>query len=352
MPSQVNLQTASQMFDPTVTVIAQNKKFLGNTVKERHGTTGDATNVPVSALIEMQDVGFAATDIPVTPVNNTNNLVVPFNYALKTVIGGGYRTLFAYDTIVDQMIDHGFSVGRNDDFIKINALFNSTNFNSIPVIPYTVGINTGLNQEKLTTALATMADAGWDVSNLQCSVWSPVLQKTPLFQDPTVNNWFTYAPRPLSNNQIQGYLDLDMRFLGSQGINAIPFTSAMGIDTYLVPMVHTNSMVQTYNRDPNSSVSWLNWQDRYELLSTMTSGANVIQYSGIVLMECQLPFTAQTPLEQEAKMMEARKKHGTDIMTAGEWMAQRQCSRPIVRRPIYKNDPNRRMEALNPAHAQ
>ena len=59
------------------------------------------TNIPVSDLIEMEEQSFAPTDIPVIPVNPTNVMVVPYNYALKTVIGGGEKTLFAYNKIVD-----------------------------------------------------------------------------------------------------------------------------------------------------------------------------------------------------------------------------------------------------------
>lgn len=345
MVAQVNLATASQMFDPTVTVIAQNRKYLGATIKERHGTTGDATNVPVSTQIEMQNIGFAASDIPVTPINNTNNLVVPFNYGLKTVIGGGYRTLFAYDTIVDQMIDHGLAVGRNDDFIKLNALFNSSGFGDIPVIPYTVGLNSGLNSQKLTTGLSTMADAGWDVSALQVAVWAAELQRIPLFADPLVTNFFYNTQKPLSNNKIQGYLDLDMRFLGNQGINSIPFTTSMGVNTYLIPLVHTNAMVQTYNRDPSSRVNWLDWQDRYDLLSTMTSGANVIQYSGIVLLECKYPFTNNSAEDIQAD--------GQEIMTVNELLAARKLARPTFKKkPDMYRDPDSgiMVPVLKPAH--
>ena len=52
--SQINLSTASQLFDTEVTIKFQNHQFLMNTIEERHGTTGDATNVPVSDIIEMQ----------------------------------------------------------------------------------------------------------------------------------------------------------------------------------------------------------------------------------------------------------------------------------------------------------
>lgn len=292
MVAQINLDTASQLFDTEVTLKFQNHQFLQNTIEERHGTTGDATNVPVSDIIEMQSQTFAPVDIPVTPVNPTNVMVVPYNYALKTVIGGGEKTLFAYDKIVDHSKLHAKAAGRMVDYIKINALFNYSGFGSIYTVPKTVGVNTGMNEGKLADALSYLEDQGVDVMDYACSLWLAAITKKSMLNDDKVVNLFYNDKRPLVDNKLVDYLGVDIRTLGSNGINTIPYTTAMSIDTYLVPVVNKESMVQIFNRDVQTSITWVPQNDRWELLTVMTSGAEVIQSNGIALLTVDNPYVA------------------------------------------------------------
>ena len=292
MTNQINLNTASELFDTEVTIKFQNHMFLMNTIEERHGTTGDATNVPVSDIIEMQQQTYAPVDIPVTPVNPTNEMIIPYNYALKTVIGGGEKTLFAYDKIVDHAKLHAKAAGRMCDYIKINALYTSAQFSTIYTTPVTVGVNTGMNQGKLTDSLSYLEDQGVEVMDHSCSLWMPALIKKSMLSDDRVVNIFYNNERPLVNNRIVSYLDVDIRTLGSNGINTIPFTTAAGINTYLVPLVNKEAMVQIFNRDVMTSITWVPQNDRWELLTVMTSGANVIQYNGMTLIAANNPYVA------------------------------------------------------------
>lgn len=292
MTNQIDLATASQLFDTEVTLRYQNAMFLANTIEERHGTTGDATNVPVSDLIEMQSQTFAPADIPVTPVNPTNVMVVPYNYALKTVIGGGEKTLFAYDKIVDHAKLHAKAAGRMVDYIKINALFSYSGIGSIYTVDKTVGVNTGMNEGKLADALSYLEDQGVDVMEHACSLWLPAITKKSMLNDDKVVSLFYNDRRPLVDNRLASYLGVDIRTLGSNGINTIPFTTANSIDTYLVPLVNKESMVQIFNRDVMTSITWVPQNDRWELLTVLTSGANVIQSNGIALITVDNPFLA------------------------------------------------------------
>ena len=63
-----------------------------------------------------------------------------------------------------------------------------------------------------------------------------------------------------------------------------------GVNQYLVPMVHKDAIVQSFNRDVATSITWLPNQDRWELLTYLTSGANIIQLNGIVLLTANNPF--------------------------------------------------------------
>jgi hypothetical protein len=292
MTNQINLNTASQLFDTEVTIKFQNHQFLMNTIEERHGTTGDATNVPVSDIIEMEQQTYAPIDIPVTPVNPTNVMVVPYNYALKTVIGGGEKTLFAYDKIVDHSKLHAKAAGRMCDYIKINSLFTYSGFSGLFTVPYTVGVNSGMNEGKLAQGLSYLEDPGVDVMNHQCSLWLPAITKQSMLNDDRVVSLFYNDNRPLVTNQLVSYLGVDIRTLGSNGINTIPFTVASSIDTYLVPLVNKEAMVQIFNRDVMTSITWVPQNDRWELLTVMTSGSQVIQGNGIALLTVNNPYVA------------------------------------------------------------
>lgn len=292
MSDQIDFTTASQLFDTEVTLKFQNSQYLMNSIEERHGTTGEATNVPVSDLIEMQQQTFAPSDIPVTPVDPTNVMIVPYNYAVKTVIGGGEKTLFAYDKIVDHAKLHAKAAARMVDYIKINALFSSASFGSIYTVDVAVGANTGMNEGKLAEALAYLEDQGVEVLNDACSLWLPAITKPSMYADDRVVNMFYNDRKPLVDNVLPSYLGVDIRTLGSNGINTIPFTTAMSIDTYLVPVVNKEAMVQIFNRDVQTSITWVPQNDRWELLTVMTAGANVIQYNGIALIEVQNPYAA------------------------------------------------------------
>ncbi|CAB4127738.1 hypothetical protein UFOVP98_14 [uncultured Caudovirales phage] len=294
MADQIDLATASQLFDTEVTIKYQNAQYLADTIEERHGTTGEATNVPVSDIIEMTSQTYAPTDIPVTPVNPTNVMIIPYNYALKTVIGGGEKTLFAYDKIVDHAKLHALAAARMVDYIKINALYTSTGFGGIYTVPYTVGVNTGMNEGKMAQALSYLENQGVNVMENSCSLWLPAITKQSMLNDDRVVNIFYNDVRPLTDNKLASYLGVDIRTLGANGINTIPFTTSDDINTYLTPLVHMDSMVQIFNRDVSTSITWVPQNDRWELLTVLTSGANVIQYNGIALISTQDPYAANS----------------------------------------------------------
>lgn len=292
MVAQIDTATAMQLFDTLVTLRFQNSQKLEGTIEERHGTQGTFVNVPVSDLIEMTESNFTPTDIPVTPVNETNVAIPTNDYRVKTVIGGGEQTLYNFDKIVDHAKLHGLAGGRMVDFIKINALFTDPLFPSIFTIGVTDGFNTGVNEGKMADGLAYLENQGVEVLDGNVSMWTPALQKAAMMADDRIVNFFYNDVKPLTNNRIQTYLDVDCRFLGAQGINQIPFVTASGVNTYLVPMVAYDAMVQTFNRDLSTSVTWLPNQDRWELLTTLTSGAKIIQANGIVLLTAQSPYVA------------------------------------------------------------
>lgn len=291
MTDQIDYATAMQLFDMEVQIQYQNNIKLENTIDERHGTTGTTLNVPVSDLIEMEQGNFAPTDIPVTPVEETNVPITTKDYRIKTVIGGGERTLFNYDKIAIHAKLHAKATARMVDYVKINAIYSHPSVGNIVTILKTIGVNTGINADKMAAGLSYLEDQGVDVTNYMVSMWAPAILKKSLYGDDKVVNFFYNDTKPLTTNRIQTYLDVDCRFLGSNGINRIPFTGSP-TNTYLVPMVHRDAIVQTFNREMQTSATWLPNQDRWELLSTLTTGANIIQLNGIVFLTADNPYAA------------------------------------------------------------
>lgn len=293
MPDQIDFATASQLFDTEVTIRYQNKMRFQDTVEERHGTTGDATNVPLSALIEMSQKSFAPSDLPATEVDESNNLVVPKDYFVKTYIGGGQKTLFAYDKITTQAKLHADAAGRLLDLVKLNAIYNDPNFSQIPIVLAGVGINTGMNSQKLANGLGFLEDAGVDTEDYMVSMLMPALVKQAMLNDPQVTNIFYNDVKPLTNNRIKAYLGVDVRTVGSVGANKLPRTGAGNTGSpfvYQVPIIHKESMVQIFNREVQTSITWVQQNDRYELLTVVTTGAKLIQPAGVALITAQYPF--------------------------------------------------------------
>ncbi len=54
---------------------------------------------------------------------------------IKTVIGGGEKTLYNFDKIVDHSKLHGMAAARLTDYIKINAIFSDPDFIAGKFIP-------------------------------------------------------------------------------------------------------------------------------------------------------------------------------------------------------------------------
>ncbi|MHA1833598.1 MAG: phage capsid protein, partial [Candidatus Baldrarchaeia archaeon] len=175
VPQIGSLEAASELFKTEVTTKYQNTEKLGYTIEERHGTSGTTLNVPVSDEIEMNQGNFAPTDIPVTPVEETNVPIVAKDFRLKTVIGGGEETLFNYDKIVTHARLHAKASGRMNDFVKLSAIFgNPTALAALNArkIPVNVGVNTGINQGKMSEALSFLEAQGIDDMDMyNISMW-------------------------------------------------------------------------------------------------------------------------------------------------------------------------------------
>lgn len=291
--AEISLATASELFDTNVRLKFQNHRVLQDTIQERHGTTGDATNIPVSDIIEMQVSSFAPTNIPVTPVVETNITVTPRDYKVKTVIGGGEKTLFAYDKIVDQARLHGLAAARLDDYIKISAITGSASYGSLYTIPVTTGVSTGMNADKLAAAIDYIAAQGADTNNYALSCWLPASLKASFVGDQKVSNFFYNDVKPYTNYSIKAFEGVDIRILGQNGVNSLPTTApGGGITQWLVPVVHQDAVVQIYNRDIQTSITWVAQEDRWELVTVVTTGGSIIQTDGIVLITAQNPYSA------------------------------------------------------------
>lgn len=289
-----DLSTAMQLFQSEVTLKFQNHEKLNGTVTVRHGTTGDALNVPVSDAIEMSQVSLAPGDLPVTGVQETNKMVVPIPYVIKTTISGPENTLYNYSKIVDQARLHAIAAGRRLDKIKIDSIYNDPDFGTIETVPFTVGSNFGVNSQKMAEALGNLANQGVDTSDpMQLSMWLPAKMFQAMMADERVVNMFYNNVKPLTDGKLMQYLGTNIRILGEAGINSIPSTDlGGGVTEWLVPIVYKDAVIQTFNTEVSTTITYLPNQWRWELVTTVMSGAKLIQPRGIALLQAQTPLSA------------------------------------------------------------
>ncbi len=57
--SEINLEAACQLFETQVTLQYQNCLKLQDTIEERHGLHGTHLNIPMSDLVEMNQINFS-----------------------------------------------------------------------------------------------------------------------------------------------------------------------------------------------------------------------------------------------------------------------------------------------------
>ena len=281
----------SQLFDTEVTQQYQNSLKLRHTIDEREGLTGTFLNIPISDLLELKSATFEASDILATNVRETNIQVPTSNYYLKTVINGGEKTLYNFHKVREHASLHAKASARILDYIKINAIYKDEQYiaGKIAKIPLKTGKNTGFNVDKLTAANSILEDQGIEIGPKKVSGWIPARLKPNFMEDQRVFSIYSNHEKPLANYQITEYLGVDFRILGQKGINTIPFIEDQenGNRTYQVPIVHRDAIVQGFNRTISTSVTWLPHQDRWELLTSVTTGAKLVKPDGVVMIEAE-----------------------------------------------------------------
>lgn len=286
-----DIDTYKQVFDTEVTQQYQNSLKLDHTIDERYGLTGSILNIPISDLLEMKSGTFEASDILATKVNETNVQVPTSNYYLKTVINGGEKTLYNYQKVKEHGALHAKASARILDYLKINALYKDEQYiaGKICKIPLKTGKNTGFNVDKLMAGCSIFEDEGIDVDPMQVSLWLPARLKPNFLSDKRVDNIWSNDVKPNVDYKITTFLGVDIRILGQKGINTIPFIENTDTHsrTYQVPLIHRDAIVHGFNRTVSTSVTWLPHQDRWELLTSITTGAKLIKPDGVVMIEAE-----------------------------------------------------------------
>lgn len=279
------LDSALVAYDSVFTLKFQNEAILNGCIMEKHGTKGTTFHVPLFDRLEMSETGFAAQDISISQYTPEDKYITTANFNLKTVISGGYETLFNFDVISAHAQEAAKASARYFDYVKIEALFASADLDSIYEVEKTVGPVTGLSQAKWSAARQYLSNNAVSANGGDLYAWVPSRTMNSFIQDPDVKSILTNVMRPLADRSVPVYQNVEVREVSEAGINSIPFTTASSIDTYLIPMVHKETMLQTVNRAPKTTITWVPNQDRWEILTTLTTGAGLLQPKGIVLIE-------------------------------------------------------------------
>jgi hypothetical protein len=292
-----NIDVAAQLFSDRFTLKFQSQQRLMNTTKEMYGSMGTTFNVPLFDKVEMGEIGYAPTDLPVSTIDSSNVQVVQNGYVLKTVVGVGQKTLFNFDYINALADSHAKAVGRMVDKLKIDAIFEDPNIN--PATDYynvtdTVG-GAGMNQKKLTDARSNLEYNGdVDFAPGMGSLWLPSINFIDYFQDATVTNQFFSNQLPLVMGQLNVYLGISHRKMAgpNAGNNYIPFTVDADTTTFTVPLVHRDAIQIVFNVAPQTQITYVPQQLRWEIVSYISAGCKVIQNPGIAIINASNDATA------------------------------------------------------------
>lgn len=322
--SAENLDVAAQFFSKEAFQVFQSSQRLQGTCMEMTGTVGTTQNIPYFDKIEMQPTGFSPTDLPVSDIGTTNVQVVQNAYVVKTVLGVGERTLFAFDFLKALAEAHGLAEARQTDSILIDAIFEDpdidpeTDYYNVPI---DTGSTNGMVQEKLTNAVQTLGyNNGVDFMPGDGSLWLPKLNYISYFQDPTVTNWFFSNQRPLQEGKLSSYLGIDHRGMAGPGAgkNFIPFEVDGDNTNFTAPLVHRKSLQRCYNVSPQTQITYVPQQLRWEIVSYIVAGSKVTQTAGIAIINAQTP-TPTSLIEREVmKKKLAEQKSAKKLLTAFE----------------------------------
>lgn len=295
-PLQIdNANVAAELFEKEFQLKFQSSQKLDGTTQMMMGTMGTAQNVPLFDKIEMASTSFAPNNIAVSHLPSSNVQVVQFVHVLKTTVGYGEKSLFAFDIIKAHAETHAKAVGREIDAVKIAAVYAADSSQFATIVPVGIGSATGFTQQKLTSAITAIEDNGAEVLGETCSTWMPSKLLNSLYQDPTVTNLFFSNGRPLQQNIISQYLGIDFRRMaGPQaGKNFIPSTDlGGGVSQWAFPLVHKDSMQVCFNEAPQTNIVWNPYEVRWEAVSYLVMGASVIQPKGIALITANDPSVA------------------------------------------------------------
>lgn len=311
-----NINVAAQLFSNTAILKYQSSQRLQNSTKEMYGTIGTTLNVPLFDKIEMQPGGFTPTDLPVSDIGSSNAQVVQNAYVLKTVIGVAQKTLFNFDYIRALAESHGKAMGRMVDAIKIASVFDDPDIN--PATDYYnvdvgTGGQTGMLQAKLTDARSNLEYNGVDFEPGMGSLWLPSLNFINYFQDPTVTNQFFSNQLPLVQGQLNVYLGISHRKMAGPGAgnNYIPYTTADGVTTFTIPLVHRDAVQLAFNVAPQTQITYVPQQLRWEIVTLIVAGCKVIQPRGVAIINANNPSTvAETSLDaiRKSRGIDAKKE--------------------------------------------
>jgi len=280
----IDLATASELFVTEVQEQVQNNRSFAGAVIEKHGLEGQTANFPVGGIGEMAETGFGGGDIPVSDLNETNVQISVGNFHYKTSISGGYKTLFSYDKITENAKEHALAGARQLDKLLVDSLYNIgggiSRFESVPV---NFGSIAGLSVDKLSSATDRLLDSGVSLMSKKNAL-VPALARTSLKQDPQFSSWDYNMDRPLMKNKLPSYLDVAFYAVGTAGANALPRT---GTGTTGDPFVYNilvlaeDSCRMVFNRELTSTITWVPQDDRWELVTSLTARAGVIQAAAI-----------------------------------------------------------------------
>lgn len=298
--SQNFANVAQTIWDPLFETKLQNTENLKDTVRVYSGVEGTTYNRRLGTKGEMMQVGYNASNIPVTTINYSQTAINLYAFAYKTVVAERELVQIGTDgpssaVLQEEAEAHAMALGRYQDYLKLQAIYSDTS--RFTTIPKTSGATTGLNVNKIVQARQTLQYAGLIMPEMYGAISADL--QTALAADEHYSSFFfnTTKPLPDMNTGIPtpeiGYYGVKMRVLGGNGINSLPYTVSGSNKTYNVPVWSKDVITAAMSvMGPKTNIWYNPGEGRYEILTQLIMGVGVTQNNGVVLVACDTANTS------------------------------------------------------------
>ncbi len=203
------------------------------------------------------------------------------------------QSLTEVDVRSQHAIVHGKAAGRTVDILKLDAIFDNPLYPDVETdfsfVPKTVGVNTGLDAEKMVKIRSKLNSFAVPTTQRQLMFNSD--QTPTAFLDQLVNDSRISDQFPMNTGRLPNYLGMGLVELPDQSTNSIPVTavgSPVTSYTSYAACVHYASMKMEYNVPITTDVVVDAPNRNFVIVTELVCNAQILQKDGIGIIGLEL----------------------------------------------------------------